>query len=569
MHSAHTPSDLPSATLAEPLPAEEGERVRDAFYLGLLAACISVAALFFFFLRGEILLYGDATAHIHIARRIFDSRTPGPMQLGTVWLPLPHLVILPFILSTWVWKLGFGASIPSMAAYVAGVIGVFRLVRVVLPSETRARLSAWAAALIYAANPNLLYLQATAMTEPLYLALFIWAAGYFAEFVQATRATGLEAKERRARALWRCGWVLFAAMMTRYDGWFAAAAFALVTVGVLWNWTGRRIAVWRSPLRPVVQRFILVLAIAPLLWLAYNWLGWGNPLEFATGPYSAHAIEARAERVGWHYPGWHAPCTAATYFSKSAKLNMAGGEPRRETEGAPRWRLENVWFPVAVLATLLLLFLERAAWPLLLLWLPLPFYTLSISWGGVPVFLPPWWPYSYYNVRYGLQLLPALAVFGALLIYFAGRLRWRVATAGALAALLGLTAASYLVVWRAVPICLREAHINSDSRVTFDRKIAAALEALPPGATVLAYTARHAAAFQFAGFPLRRTVNESNKKPWPEALAAPGHTTEYVLAIQTPDDPVWQAVQSHGEDFEVVTTIESPGQPRAVIYQRR
>ena len=39
-------------------------------------------------------------------------------------------------------------------------------------------------AIIYAANPNLIYLQATAMTEPLYLALFIWAVVYFNEFVQ-------------------------------------------------------------------------------------------------------------------------------------------------------------------------------------------------------------------------------------------------------------------------------------------------------------------------------------------------------------------------------------------------
>ena len=31
----------------------------------------------FYFRRGDILLYGDAVAHINIARRVFDSRTPG------------------------------------------------------------------------------------------------------------------------------------------------------------------------------------------------------------------------------------------------------------------------------------------------------------------------------------------------------------------------------------------------------------------------------------------------------------------------------------------------------------
>ena len=42
------------------------------------------------FERGYVLYYGDAEAHLNIARRIVDSRTPGPEQIGTVWLPLPH-----------------------------------------------------------------------------------------------------------------------------------------------------------------------------------------------------------------------------------------------------------------------------------------------------------------------------------------------------------------------------------------------------------------------------------------------------------------------------------------------
>ena len=47
----------------------------------------------------------------------------------------------------------------------------------------------------------------------------------------------------------------------------------------------------------------------------------------------------------------------------------------------------------------------------LLLWAPLPFYALSVAYGSVPIFVPTWWPFSQYNVRYGLQLLPAFAVF--------------------------------------------------------------------------------------------------------------------------------------------------------------
>src|SRR5712692_7000074 len=154
-----------------------------------LAAAVSIASFFYYLRQGDILLYGDAVAHINIARRVFDSQTPGPLQLGTVWLPLPHLLMLPFLLSRWMWQTGIGGSIPSLLAYVLSVTGIFRLVRNapgVERESAAAKFAAWFAAAVFALNPNLLYLQTTAMTEPIYLALFIWAVVYFAEFAGET-----------------------------------------------------------------------------------------------------------------------------------------------------------------------------------------------------------------------------------------------------------------------------------------------------------------------------------------------------------------------------------------------
>src|ERR1700727_3057803 len=93
------------------------------------AVCISVLSFLFYLKRGDVLLYGDAVAHINIARRVFDSRTPGLLQLGTVWLPLPHLLMIPFLVSDKLWITGIGGSIPSLLAYVFGVVGIFRLGR--------------------------------------------------------------------------------------------------------------------------------------------------------------------------------------------------------------------------------------------------------------------------------------------------------------------------------------------------------------------------------------------------------------------------------------------------------
>src|SRR5260370_26352431 len=130
--------------LTNPSSASFFRRSGDYIALLLLSSVISVGALVFYYHQGTLLLYGDAVAHINIARRVFDSRTPGLFQLGTVWLPLPHLLDIPFILNDRMWRTGVGASIPSMAAYVAGELGIFQLLKTL-----SSRAAEWAGALIY------------------------------------------------------------------------------------------------------------------------------------------------------------------------------------------------------------------------------------------------------------------------------------------------------------------------------------------------------------------------------------------------------------------------------------
>src|SRR5579862_6620663 len=91
--------------------------------LVVLLAAISVAGVWWCWSRGYTLYYGDAEAHLNIARRILDSRTPGPEQLGTVWLPLPHLLMMPFVMRDGWWRSGWAGAIPSAASFV--IAGAF------------------------------------------------------------------------------------------------------------------------------------------------------------------------------------------------------------------------------------------------------------------------------------------------------------------------------------------------------------------------------------------------------------------------------------------------------------
>src|ERR1700749_5106887 len=96
----------------KPRPTGDGDQ--EILLIGQMAGLVSVFAFLVYLRHNQILLYGDAIAHINIARRVFDSRTPGLLQLGTVWLPLPHLLMVPFLLSDWLWQTGIGGLIPSM-----------------------------------------------------------------------------------------------------------------------------------------------------------------------------------------------------------------------------------------------------------------------------------------------------------------------------------------------------------------------------------------------------------------------------------------------------------------------
>jgi len=529
---------------------------RETALLGQIAACVAVLSFFYYFQHGEILLYGDAVAHINIARRVFDSRTPGLLQLGTVWLPLPHLLMIPFIVADWMWETGFGASIPSLASYVLAVLGIFRLLRGALGSEQEsgARIAAWMAVVIFATNPNLIYLQTTAMTEPLYLALFIWAMVYFAEFVREARET--PAALPSSSALTRCGLCLAAACLTRYDGWFLAVVLGAAVMVIFWS--------RRSPprsWRPLI-RFALLAAFAPILWLAYNAAVYRNPLEFANGPYSAKAIEQKTSVPGFPpHPGTDAPLTAASYFLKAGELTMLGSN----------W--DRLWLAIAIAGTAVVLIFERGLWPLLLLWTPLPFYTLSISYGGVPIFIPPWWPFSIYNARYGVELLPAFAAFTAVSVFFLmKRIPGRKAAIAVVAGALALTACSYAFVWREQPIAFREGSINSRTRIALETALARNLSMLPHDSTILMYLGDHGGALQRAGIPLRRVIYEGNHRSWKQptdpdglwerALADPAKYADYVIAIQ--GDAVSTAVDR--QHFTALAVIHVTGQPPATIY---
>jgi hypothetical protein len=581
---------------------------RDLLAVAALAFAVSLVSLSYYFQRSEILLYGDAVAHINIARRVFDSHTPGLWQLGTVWLPLPHLLMIPFLLSDGMWQTGIGGSIPSVIAYVVGAVGVFRLTRGIVTADAdvdfMAKLGPWVAALVYVANPNLIYLQTTAMTEPLHLAFFVWAVVYLVECVQIDKERTTITKgtprlrsgqppehEGEQAALWKCALCVAGAELTRYDGWFLGTVMGIAILFMaIRRWNDRR-------LRWAALKFILAVAIAPAVWLAYNAAVYGNPLEFANGPYSAKAIEQRAATPGMpSHPGGGNVVLAARYFLKSAELNMASGNWGR------------IWIAISVAGVIAVLLRIRVSWPVLLLWIPFPFYAVSIAYGGVPLFLPGWWPFTLYNARYGIQLLPLFAVSSGLIVTLLGpgsappaapqadrispsrkrspdtdlmalvaNFRESASRIRLLAfcAIILIATLSYFWVWKAQPLCFTEASVNSRTKLALESAVARTIRQLPRDSEYLMYLGDHVGAFEQAGIPLRHVINEGNHRPWKrpsdpdglweQALAEPTHYADFVIAFD--GDAVDRAVNKG--PLTLLTVVHTGGQPEARIYAAR
>lgn len=507
-------------------------------------AAASMAAVAWSWRHGAMLNYGDAVAHLHIARRVFDCHQPRLTQLGSVWLPLPHLLLIPFVqVYSW-WASGIAGVFPSVLAFLAGCAGIYCLARRWLPPS-----AAILALVFFAANPNLLYLQTTAMGEPLFICEMIWIVLWLVEW-----RSSLDTDPRRASRLqfWIAA-ALVAAVFTRYDGWvLALLAWSCMGLVLLRRGGLRSRGFW------LASAFVIA---APLAWFIYNAAAFGDWLYFLRGPYSAKAIEMRTSVPGYPpHPGWHNPWVALIFYMKAAELDTA----------AAAWG--NTLLALSLLGTAWgwLIAQRRAfAWTLLL-WLPIPFYAYSVAYGSVPIFLPVWWPYSWYNSRYGMELLPALALglgFAAQIVLAAVRdfkPRWAKVAAGALFALAALNA--YAMV-REYPLVYVESTKNAEARRSYDLEIPPALRALlasRPGGVILMDTSSYPEIVSLTGIPLRQTINESDLEIYRDALIRPATHAAIVLAFD--GDEIDRAVRAHPAGLTLFRRFTAKGQPTATIY---
>jgi Dolichyl-phosphate-mannose-protein mannosyltransferase len=483
----------------------------------LLLATISAVAVWWCAAHGYTLYYGDAEAHLNIARRVLDSRAPGREQLGTVWLPLPHVLMLPFVNRDSLWRSGLGGAIPAAVSFVVAGAFLFATARRLYASAA----AGLVAALLFSLNPNMLYLQSIPMTEALFaaaLAALLWATVWFRESQSGWAVLAAAAASN-------------AASLTRYEGWFLIPFVALYLL-----LTARR--------KSYALVFTVLAALGPLAWLAHNQYYYSNALEFYNGEGSARAIEGSASHPGQHH--WRA---AIEYYLASLKL----------AEGWPLLALGALG-AVAALT-------KRIYWPLLLLALPPVFYVWSIHSSSTPLFVPTLWPHTWYNTRYAMAALPLAALAAAATV---ASLPGRVQGPGATVLVLAVAATG---AFAGPPICFKESTINSVARRAWTGEAAAYLAAhYQPGDGLIYTFGDLTGILREAGIPLREGLHQDNRPAWDAAVLRPDlfFREEWVLAIA--GDKVSQAVLRtgiRGPHYLLQKQIMVEGAPVVEIYQRQ
>ena len=269
----------------------------------------------------------------------------------------------------------------------------------------------------------------------------------------------------------------------------------------------------------------------------------------------------RTAAPGWPpHPGWHNPWVSLLFFLKAAEMDAF-----HEAWG-------NTLLAISVLGTAWAWFTtrHRAFFWAMLLWIPVPFYAYSVAYGSVPIFLPVWWPHSFYNTRYGIELLPAFALglaFAAQFALAAAREFKPRLVAYTAAILFAIVALNAYIMLRHRPIIYTESTKNIDARRPLDDQIPPVLRSLlatHPGGTVLMNTSVFPELVSLSGIPLRQTVNESDKEFYQAALAAPASNAAIVLAFK--DDEIDAAVHAHPQGLTASAHFTFPGQPPATIY---
>ena len=479
------------------------------FVILLIACNMSIAACSYAFTHNDIMLYSDAYAHLRIALRVIDANF-SLAQLGGVWLPLPHILILPFIWNNYLWRTGLAGSIPSMVCYIITTIFLFLSAR----RLTKDHLASFVGTLVFVLNPNILYLQTTPLSELVCIATLTMACYFFLAWAQ----------EDHGKYLVLAAGSTLLATLARYDGWLL---FALLPLFILI--IGR---IKRQRYTQIEGNLIVFCALSGLgiaLWLVWCATIFGDPLYFQHSAFSSQAQQSLFLQAQTQY-AYQNILQSFRYYTLDS-MDVVG----------------PILFGLAALAMVIFIIQRRLAPEMIgaiAFLAPFVFYVISLYTGQAIVYVPEAVPANaqqhLFNARFGAEMVVPVALFIAILVS-----RLRIPSLGRLWGSIGHVAILIVIIVQMVLVVSNGIITLQDGEhgvsCAEQHQINVYLAQHYNGGKILEDIYSSGIDGADAGVDYQNFVNESSGKLWTASLQNPAAKVDWIIlrpeSLRRPDDP--------------------------------
>lgn len=251
---------LPSE-LAE-LERSTAETDRWFIYLCWITIFISLLARWFFFYQGEIFDYPDSIGHLELARQILKGVMPTDITyMGGNWLPLSYYSMALLSWQNYLWQTGMAGALLSMISFVACTACIFLIGRRLTDNS----MASFIGALIFALNPDILYLQSISLPTMMGIFALVVSAYYLLTWAQTDDL----------KFLVKAGVGTCLATLLTYEGWaFMFILFIMVCCVSLYK---------QHSLQRIVSNLMIygmLGFVGAITWLLWEWTAFGDPLYF-------------------------------------------------------------------------------------------------------------------------------------------------------------------------------------------------------------------------------------------------------------------------------------------------
>lgn len=538
-----TESLLAISTLPIPIPhlVKREQKQRD-YWLGLTILVVlvaSIASTIYYYNAHQILLYGDSHSHLEIARRLFDSSNPWDItQLGAVWLPLPHILMWPFVWNDFLWHSGLAGSIVSMSCYLITAYYIYR---------TGYRLThngpaSFLGSLAFILNPDVLYIQTTPLSEMVCAVTFMVAIYYFLCWAQ----------EESTHYLVISAFAMFLATLSRYDNWvlFAILMFLLVLISAQKRYN-------RTKTVSMVIIYGTLAGFGIMLWILWNKVIFGEALYFGKGPYSSGQQQLAFLHAGRLY----------TYHNVLLSVKYYGADV-----------IETLGPLIVVLAIIgLILFIGRRHFSseclvALALLTPFAFYVFSLYTGQAIIYVPGVVPHNaisqVFNVRYGIAMAAPCSILITVLLG-TKLMPWKSPKAlihfGRCVVLSLILIQVFLTSGANIALEDGQYGISCEVPLAANKYLAQYYN----GGKILEDNFASRVDGSDAGFNFRDVIYEGSGDLWNSALHNPAAYVTWVVAnLSSPADIVSQQIGLHSQAFLSQFTLVASDKSDILLYHR-